>query len=274
MADRRVTPARPDLAAAHLQGQVDAKRFVEGENFCVRVGRLSLRVRPSEEAGQDSELLFGETFTVYECKHGWAWGQAANDLYVGYVKQDALGPPFIAQARVSALMAPVFCAADLKTAVRDLLPLNAVVQIKAREGEYVKIAENSYVHQRHLLPPMESDFVSVAERFVGVPYVWGGKTAAGLDCSGLVQTALEAMGKTAPRDTDMMEKALGEQAPLSEGRRRGDLIFWKGHVGVMLDEGRLLHANAFHMAVAIEPLVQALSRIQKAAGPVTSVKRP
>jgi hypothetical protein len=273
MADRRVTPARPDLAAAHLKGQVDASRFVEGEKFCVRVGRLSLRVRPSAEAAQDSELLFGETFTVYERKHGWAWGQAANDLYVGYVRQDALGSAFIAQARVSALMAPVFCAADLKTPVRDLLPLNAVVPIEAREGDYVKIAENGYVHQRHLQPSAQSDFVSVAERFVGTPYVWGGKTAAGLDCSGLVQTALSAVGKTAPRDTDMIEKALGVQAALSEGRRRGDLIFWKGHVGVMLDEARLLHANAFHMAVAIEPLVEALSRIQKAAGPVTSVKR-
>jgi len=273
MADRRVTPARPDLAAAHLKGQVDASRFVEGEKFCVRVGRLSLRVLPRAQAAQDSELLFGETFTVYERKHGWAWGQAANDLYVGYVRQDALGSAFIAQARVSALMAPVFCAADLKTPVRDLLPLNAVVPIEAREGDYVKIAENGYVHQRHLQPSAESDFVSVAERFVGTPYVWGGKTAAGLDCSGLVQTALSAVGKTAPRDTDMIEKALGVPAGLSEGRRRGDLIFWKGHVGVMLDEARLLHANAFHMAVAIEPLVEALSRIQKAAGPVTSVKR-
>jgi len=147
------------------------------------------------------------------------------------------------------------------------------VPILAREGDYVKIAENDYVHQRHLQPSVESDFVSVAERFLGTPYVWGGKTAAGLDCSGLVQTALEAVGKSAPRDTDMMEKALGEQAALSEGRRRGDLIFWKGHVGVMLDEGRLLHANAFHMAVAIEPLAEALARIQKAAGPVTSLKR-
>src|SRR5271170_6814188 len=122
MADRRVTPAPPDLAAAYLQGQVDASRFVEGEKFCVRVGRLSLRAHPSQEAAQDSELLFGEIFTVYECKHGWAWGQAANDLYVGYVKQDALGRAFIAKARVSALMAPVFSAADLKTPVRDLLP--------------------------------------------------------------------------------------------------------------------------------------------------------
>ena len=124
-----------------------------------------------------------------------------------------------------------------------------------------------------ILPPeTQKDFVAVAERFLGVPYVWGGKTAAGLDCSGLIQTALQATGKSAPRDTDMMEKALGEAIAL-EAVRRGDLVFWKGHMGVMLDEKRLLHANAFHMMVAIEPLADAIARIDAVAGPVTSVKR-
>src|SRR4029079_13556846 len=128
------------------------------------------------------------------------------------------------------------------------------------------------VHRQHLAAETQKDFVAIAERFLGVPYVWGGKTAAGLDCSGLIQTALQAVGKAAPRDTDMMEKALGDTIALSEVRR-GDLVFWKGHMGVMLDESRLLHANAFHMAVAIEPLDDAVARIASAAGPVTSVKR-
>jgi len=173
--------------------------------------------------------------------------------------------------RVSALMAPVFSAADLKTPVRDLLPMNASVPVVARDGDYVNVGPG-FVHRRHLLPESEKDFATIAERFVGVPYVWGGKTAAGLDCSGLIQTALQAVGKAAPRDTDMMEKALGELTALSQVRR-GDLVFWKGHMGVMLDESRLLHANAFHMTVAIEPLEDAVARIKTAAGPVTSVKR-
>ena len=135
MADKRVTPARPDLAAAHLKGVVDAPRFAEGEKFSVCRGRAALRVRPSEDAAQDSELLFGETFTVYDCAQGWAWGQAANDLYVGYLRQDALTAPFAAEARVTVLMAPVFSADDLKTPVRDLLPLNAAVPVLARQGE-------------------------------------------------------------------------------------------------------------------------------------------
>ena len=271
MADRRVTPARPDLAAAHLKGAVDAPRFAEGEKFSVAVGRTSLKMRPAEDAAQDSELLFGESFTIYDRTKGWAWGQAAGDLYVGYVRADSLDDPMASSLRVSTLMAPVFPAADLKTPVRDMLPMNAVVPVLGRDGDYVNIGRG-FVHQRHLTLEAEKDFVSIAERFVGAPYVWGGKTVAGLDCSGLIQTALQAVGKAAPRDTDMMEKALGDAVPLS-AVRRGDLVFWKGHMGVMLDEARLLHANAFHMAVAIEPLSEAVARIEKAAGPVTAIKR-
>jgi len=270
MADKRVTPARADLAAAHLKGQVDAPRYVEGEKYSIGIGRASLRVRPSDDAAQDSELLFGENFTVYDRSDGWAWGQAANDLYVGYVKEDALTAPFVGKARVSALLAPLFAAADLKTPVRDLLPLNAQVSVRQRHGDYVDIG-HGFVHQRHLEPGSEKDFVAVAQRFVGVPYVWGGKTAAGLDCSGLIQTALQAVGQSAPRDTDMMEKALGETVKTAS--QRGDLVFWKGHMGVMLDAQMLLHANAFHMQVAIEPLNEAVTRIEKICGPVTAVKR-
>jgi hypothetical protein len=271
MADRRLTPARPDLAAAHLKGRVDAPRFAEGQKFAVGVGRASLRMRPSDDAAQDSELLFGEIFTVYDFADGWAWGQAANDLYVGYVRANALVETFVANASVSALMAPVFPAADLKTPVRDLLPMNAAVPVLGREGDYVNIGPG-FVHQRHLAPHGVKDFAAIAEKFLGVAYVWGGKTAAGLDCSGLIQTALQAMGKAAPRDTDMMEKTLGEPATL-DAIKRGDLVFWKGHMGVMLDEARLLHANAFHMMVTIEPLAAAIARIDGVAGPVTSVRR-
>jgi len=272
MADKRVTPARPDLAAAHLKGKVQAERYTDGDVTEVVVGRTSLRAEPSYSAAQDSELLYGERVTVYDVSDdGWAWVQAHSDLYVGYVQDKALGDVDAATLRVSALMAPVFSSANLKSPVTDFLPMNAMLMVRSRQGDYVEFGHGRFVHQRHLGPP-EKDFVEIAERFLGVPYVWGGKTAAGLDCSGLIQTALQGVGKAAPRDTDMMEKALGDAVPLSDVRR-GDLIFWKGHMGVMLDESRLLHANVFHMAVAIEPLAEAVARIEKIAGPVTSVKR-
>ena len=274
MADKRTTPARPDLAAAHLKGKVEAARFAEGEKCSVIVGRASLHHAPSGESAQDSELLFGETFTVYERKEGWAWGQASGDLYVGYLPERALGAPFSPDAKVVAVMTPVFALPDLKKPVRDFLPLNAMVKRGAQSGDYVEIAPGSFVHHRHLapLPHKESDFVAVAKQFIGVPYVWGGKTFAGLDCSGLIQTALAAAGMRAPRDTDMMEEAL-EQAVDIADVRRGDLVFWKGHMGVMLNGAIMLHANAFHMAVARENLAEAIARIAPVAGPVTSIKR-
>jgi len=269
--DKRIHPVRPDLAAAHLRGQVAAPRYAEGVKTSIGVGRASLRMAPSADAAQDSEMFFGEVFTVYDRADGWAWGQCAGDGYVGYVRADQLVPVFATTARVSALLAPVFPAPDLKTPVRDLLPMGSLVPVLVAGGDYVKIGEDAFLHRRHLAPESAQDFVTVAERFLGAPYVWGGRSSAGLDCSGLIQVALMALGQACPRDTDMQQAALGQ--PVAAADRRGDLVFWKGHVGVMLDGTRLLHANAHHMMVAIEPLDDAVARIEKAAGPVVAVRR-
>jgi cell wall-associated NlpC family hydrolase len=131
-----------------------------------------------------------------------------------------------------------------------------------------------YLPARHLAPldRVEPDFVAVAERFLGTPYLWGGKTNNGVDCSGLVQVALAACGMPCPRDSDMQERALGAPVALADSRR-GDLLFWKGHVAIVRDAATLLHANAFHMMVAVEPIAEALARIEAAGSPVTSVKR-
>jgi len=271
MADRRLTPARPDLAASHLKGQVEAARFVDGWVYGIKKGRASLRAAPSDDATQVSELLYGESITVYEMESGWAWVQAARDHYVGYVRSDALGDTMAATLRVIAPMTPVFAAPDLKSPLQDMLPLNAEIPVMSRVADYVEIIPRGFVHNRHLAPlsQIAPDFVAVAEQFLGVPYVWGGKTFQGLDCSGLIQTALATAGISAPRDTDMMEQSLGETV-LGAKLKRGDLVFWKGHVGVMRDGEILLHANAFHMQVASEPLSAAVERI---GSPVATVKR-
>jgi cell wall-associated NlpC family hydrolase len=272
MSDPRLTPARPDLAAAHLKGKVDAARFVDGKIFALTRGCTALRGEPRSDAARETELLFGEAFTVYETREGWAWGQVVSDSYVGYLAADALGAAVTPTHRVTALMTPLLPAPDLKRVALDMLPLGAAVSVVGTEKNYAKVAGGGFVYERHLAPLdlPAPDWVATAERFVGAPYIWGGKTQAGLDCSGLIQTALAASNISAPRDTDLIEKFLTRE---SQSPARGDLVFWKGHMGVMLDETRLLHANAFHMQVAIEPLNEAIARIEKSTGPVTSIKR-
>jgi hypothetical protein len=272
--DRRVTPARPDLAASWLKDKVDALDYAEGEAATVIASCASLRAEPSDDAPQNSELLFGETVAVYERADGWAWVQADNDRYVGYVHEDVLDDIPEADARVIVPAAPLLSAPDVKAPLNGLMPMGAQFTRGETVGDYIEFGEGGFVYAAHVaaLDFREPDFVSVAERFLNAPYVWGGKSVSGIDCSGLVQVALQASGKESPRDTDMMEKGLGNPVALADVRR-GDLIFWKGHVGVMLDSARLLHANAFHMMVAVEPLADAIARIETLAGPVTSIKR-
>jgi len=272
--DRRINAFRPDLAAAKLKGVVEALRFAEGEPASVAVGRASLRNAPSPDAAQNTELLHGERVTVYERADGWAWVQAANDDYVGYVRADQLAVPFETHLQIAALMTPVFAAPDIKTPVKDMLPMTAEVNLLTKLNDFLLIAPDTWVHRRHVasLDEVQSDYVAVAEAFFGVPYVWGGKSFAGMDCSGLIQTALASCGIRSPRDTDMMERHFPDSR--SDELERGDLVFWKGHVGVMLNQEQLLHGNAFHMMVAIEPLAEAATRIEKTCGPVTAIKRP
>jgi cell wall-associated NlpC family hydrolase len=279
--DPRLTPARADLAAKHLEGEVPAARYVEGRVVEVVTPTAPLRRAPRPDAALDSEALKGERVTIYDANEdGWSWGQLAADGYVGWLPSAALAPPGPAPThRVAALRTLVFPGPSIKLPPLEALPLGATLAI-AREKDRMAITPTgAHLPAQHLAPidSYESDFVAVAERFVGAPYLWGGKTVLGLDCSGLVQTALTACGLACPRDSDMQEAALGERVAAGAGDfsrlRRGDLVFWKGHVAIVRDPTSLLHANAFHMAVAIEPLANALARIRAAGSEVTSVRR-
>ena len=242
-----------------------------------RTGKTWIRRRPAADAPVETELLFGETFTVYETKDGFAWGQAALDGYVGYVIADALAEPGKKPAwRVTASSTFVYAAADLKSPVLETLPLNA--RIAAGAGAFAPLDSGGFVFARHLAPlaATADDYVTVAERFLGVPYLWGGRTPLGFDCSGLVQASLAVAGVAALRDTDMQESALGAPVavtPTLQGLMRGDLVFWDGHVGIMQDAARLLHANAHHMTVASEPLAKAAARIAASGKPIISIRR-
>lgn len=278
--DPRVTPARPDVAAKHLQGKIEAARFVEGEGREVIEPQAPLRSAPRPDAPLLTEALKGERITIYDTDdEGWAWGQLDADGYVGWLPDSALGPPGPpATHKVAALRTLLFPGPSIKLPPLAALPLGATLAIARVEDRLAVTPSGGYVPAAHLRPigEFETDFVAVAERFAGVPYLWGGKTALGLDCSGLVQVALTACGIACPRDSDMQEAAVGTPvSPASDNAKiqRGDLLFWKGHVAIAGGLGSLIHANAFHMAVAVEPLADAIARIRRTGSEITSVRR-
>jgi cell wall-associated NlpC family hydrolase len=278
--DPRLIPARADLAAKHLQGKVQAARFVEGRAGEIIAPQAPLRAAPRPDAPLLTEALKGERATIYETNdEGWAWGQLDADGYVGWLPASALAPPGAPPThRVAALRTLVFPVPSIKLPPLEALPLGATIAITRVADRLAVTRTGAYLPLTHLRPvgEYESDFVAVAERFLGVPYLWGGKTALGLDCSGLVQIALSACGMACPRDSDMQEEAVGTPVAASADLadvQRGDLAFWKGHVGIVRDRASLIHANAFHMAVAIEPLAEAVARIRAGGSEITSVRR-
>ena len=275
--DTRLIVARTDLADERLRGLVEAARFVPGRPRRVVAPSCAVRRAPRADAPLETEALMGEAVTVYDEEEGWAWAQLGRDGYVGYLPADALGPDGPEPThRVAALRTFVFPGPDLKLPPLGHLPLGAGASPVDVRGGYVRLAASGWVWGAHLAPVdlAEPDWVAVAERLLGVPYLWGGKTPIGLDCSGLVQLALARGGVAAPRDADMQEGSLGRPVPMDNDLRRGDLVFWRGHVGIMRDGERLLHANGHHMAVASEALAEAARRIETAgAGRVTSVRR-
>jgi cell wall-associated NlpC family hydrolase len=270
--DPRLHAFRPDLADVRLQGMVAAARFVEGMPRRLVVATAPIKRTPRPDAGLESEALRGETFVVFEdAAEGWSWGQLETDSYVGYVPTDALGAAAPAPThRVAALRTFLYPGPDLKLPARACLSLGARLALsgtaETRGTTYRLLAggEGAVVaaHVTPLDAPPEGDFVAVAERFLGTPYLWGGRTSVGLDCSGLVQLSLMAAGHNAPRDTDLQETMIGH--PVAGGVadiRRGDLVFWPGHVGIMIDGEYMIHASGHQMAVVIEPLADVATRI-------------
>ena len=276
--DRRTTLARPDLAAASLRGHVVADRFAEPELFEIAEAVVPMRVRPDYAAPRDTEALYGERVAVLDTRDGWAFAQLETDGYVGYVSAVSLrqaGPA--ATHRVAALRTFLFEQADFKGPVRLALSYGGRLAVTGFEGPYA-VVEDGFVWAGHLesLDSPASDVVAEAGRFLGAPYLWGGRSSLGLDCSGLMQISHDAAGERLPRDSDM-QAACGTPVETDEalsGLARGDMVFWKGHVGVMEDAAMLLHATAFSMSVMREPLRTARDRIRAGGhGEITGARR-
>lgn len=270
--DPRTSVFRPDLAAASLRDRVDALHYVEPTPMQVIHPVIDLTASPEQEGELASQLLFGEAFDVYEFQNGWAWGQSGSDNYVGYVRANALSSQIGGKRKRVTQPSHIYKAPDFKSRIIHELPLNALVSVHGIADGFAQ-TEHGFVPSQHLTTA-PSDFVTVAESLMGTPYLWGGRSNHGLDCSALLQLSLMSTGQSSPRDSDMQLEQLGQILPEDEESMRGDLIFWKGHVGIMTDPHTLLHANIHHMAVASEPLVHASTRIASTAtGRILARKR-
>jgi cell wall-associated NlpC family hydrolase len=275
--DPRLTPARPEVADVRLRGRVTAERYVAGTPRRVTAPSAPLRRAPAPEAGLDTEALLGDAVDLYAESDGFAFVQLARDGYVGYLPAACLGPAEPEPThRITALRSFLYPEPDLKRPVLGHLSLGARLVVTNEAGSYLE-TPSGYVFASHCAPlgTREPDYAATAARLVGTPYLWGGRTSLGLDCSGLVQLCLDAAGLPCPRDADMQERDLGRALPLDRAAlRRGDFVFWRGHVGLMLDPETLIHANGHHMAVAVEPLAEAVARIQENSfGAVTGLRR-
>jgi cell wall-associated NlpC family hydrolase len=277
--DPRRNAYRSDLAAEALRDKVQAPRYAPGERRQVVHSATPLREAPDARGSWTTEALFGELVTVYEERDGWAWVQLERDGYVGYLRPAALSAQIKRPThRVQALGTFLYPSADVKACPWMQLSMNSMLAVAEMGAAFARLEDGSFVPARHIVEHdrYAPDFVTVAERFTGVPYLWGGKTRLGVDCSSLLQIAMQAAGLECPRDSDMQQGELGKDVPIRDdldGLMRGDLVFWKGHVGIMVDAYLLLHANAHHMAVVVEPLGSAVDRIARAGWALTAIRR-
>ena len=280
--DRRLNAFRTDLADQRLRGTVEAARFVAPSLATVAVDAAPLLAAPDANAGRDTELLFGETVDVFEHGNGWAWVQAKLDGYVGYLHADALSDGGAKTTHtVTALRTFVYSESNLKSPPRHLVSMNApLAATGVSQDGFIALAGGGWVFEGHVAAEGEhaSDHGTVALAFLGTPYLWGGRTSLGLDCSALVQMALMRCGKAVPRDSDMQEATLprpdGDDRDLP-ALQRGDVVYWKGHCGIWIAADTFIHANATDMAVAIQPLAAILDHVGAATGdPAPRVRRP
>ncbi|WP_337268132.1 C40 family peptidase [Oryzifoliimicrobium ureilyticus] len=279
--DRRLNAYRPDLADASLKGLVEAARFASGEAGRVTVPVIALRPQPEVERGIDTEILYGEEITIFERRNGWCWGKALSDGYVGYLPEEAVSLAKPAPTHIVTVPRTfVYPEPELRKPHVATLSMGSRVTVaehaEARGNHYIVLSNGKALFSRHVRPltePPEEDYVAVAARFLETPYLWGGRSGFGIDCSGLVQLAMLMAGQSAPRDTDMQASGLGMPIDRSD-LTHGDLVFWKGHVAIMEDAETMIHANGNTMTVARERLDDAIARIGHLYGQPTQYRRP
>ena len=279
--DRRITPARDDLAADWLRDHVKAKRYAVGSPRTVIRDGAPLHFTPNSGAGLESQMIYGEIFQVYEDRDGWSWGQNLTDGYVGYVPSADLAANLPRpDHQVAALHSHLYTEPDLKRPASGTISMSARVKVVDISGRFCRTACGHWLHSRHLvsLEYSTQDVVGTAIKFIGVPYLWGGRTAQGVDCSSLVQLAMSMAGIAAPRDSYQQQREVGEEVPMADSQdfsklEEGDLVFFPGHVGLFVDDWRFLHANAFDMQVSLHGFSEVLDRAEHDNAPVSAIRR-
>ena len=276
--DPRVTPLRRDLAASSLKGRVTADRYSDGTEYQLVHGLANLHSTPDDSSILCSQLLYGEQFIVYEIKDGWAWGQATRDNYVGYCRADALSPDlFHSTHHVTNLCSHIYTEPDPKSPTAGQVYMMSYISVinEVPTNGFVQLADGNWIFATHISKLYGNSPVSEALKFLYAPYLWGGKSSAGLDCSALVQLAFAAVGIKVPRDSDQQANVIGTPLLDDDIPQQGDIAFFPGHVGFMLDDMHLLHANVHHMRVSIDPLREVIDIVsfQTDAPPLTFIKR-
>lgn len=278
--DHRLFAYRPDLAEATLQGKVEADRFVEGTPARIMVPKTALRARPENVAAIETELLYGEEIAILDRVDGWAWGKSLVDGYVGYLPESTLGGVEAPVTHwVSAQRTFLYPQPDMKIPPLDTLSMGSrlavIGEAETRGTRYLVTREGAVIasHLAEVGTPVFSDYVSIAGRLIETPYLWGGRSSFGLDCSGLLQFSMMMSGRQVLRDADMQEQSIGTVIE-AQDLQRGDLVFWKGHVAIMEDKAMMIHANGYSMSVARERLASAINRIAPIYGLPRLYRRP
>jgi cell wall-associated NlpC family hydrolase len=281
--DKRLNAYRPDLADERLRGHVDTTCFVVGKPMQIIDPVIDIRREPRPDAPVESQALYGETVLLFEDIEGFGWAQLQTDAYVGYIPVSALTHArTLPTHTVSAPRTFLYPGADMKFPATKSLSMGSLLTViseaETRGTRYLKLTGGQFIIAGHTRPVSDhaADPVSVALRFLETPYLWGGRSAFGIDCSALIQLSHALCGNALPRDSDMLSQSAGRQigeGATHEPLQRGDLVFWKGHVAFMEDPCTLLHASGHSMAVVREPYLPALERIKAMYGLPTGYRR-